>query len=339
MTDVSFAPPPRPTLASGIAAVLGLFAGLCAILAGGITLIDGYAEITQARWPMVAAVVDRAEVAATARGPDGGGGTLWNLRVRARFEAGGQARTAMLASRTAFSESEAAKLQAWAGEHPSGSSVDIRYDPSRPNRATFAAPELSSSAGRIRTDLVMMSVAAVACAALLTLARCLMARGRAAPPADDAAAGRRAIGLFVAALGAMELALVLYRAFHAEPFVCENLMGVPVALVFLFAGILVVLPPSDGKWRALLTALLMTCFALTFDWVAFGPGERHFTGSAGGVGFIPAEWMGRTAFGAVALVSDILAIRMWIALFRRRPASVDAGASAPSATNRPLPSA
>jgi hypothetical protein len=324
MADLSPAPTRRPTLGSGIAAVLGLFAGLCAIFAGVVTLIDFHAEVTQARWPMASAVVDRADVEATARGPDNGSGTRWNLRVRVRFEADGQARTATLAAPVAFSESEAEKLQAWAAEHPRGRPLYIRYDPSRPNRAIFASSELSTD--HTRTDLILLSVLGVACAVLLTLARFLMAHPeRAAPPAVEAARARLAIGLFVAGLGLLMTALVLNRAIHADPFVAENLMGVPLSLVFLLAGILVVLPPGDGKRRSLLTALLLTCFALTFDWVAFGPGERHFTGSAGGVGFIPSEWMGRAAFGAVAVVSDILAIRMWIGLFRQ--GSIHPGAS------------
>jgi hypothetical protein len=33
--------------------------------------------------------------------------------------------------------------------------------------------------------------------------------------------------------------------------------------------------------------LLITCFALTFDWVAFGPGARKFSGSIVGIGFYP----------------------------------------------------
>ena len=62
---------------------------------------------------------------------------------------------------------------------------------------------------------------------------------------------------------------------------------------------------------------MITFFALTFDWVAFGPGERHFTGSAGGIGFIPGEMMGRILFGLVAVVLDICAIAIWVGLFRR----------------------
>jgi hypothetical protein len=61
-------------------------------------------------------------------------------------------------------------------------------------------------------------------------------------------------------------------------------MAAPAGLMFVFAGILIALPPEYTKWRNLLATLVITCFAVTFDWVAFGPGERRFTGSIGGFG-------------------------------------------------------
>jgi hypothetical protein len=94
-------------------------------------------------------------------------------------------------------------------------------------------------------------------------------------------------------------------------------MGVPLGLMFVFAGIVLALPPSYATWRNLVTALLMTCFAITFDWVAFGPGERHFSGSIMGFGFLPGELMGRIAFGLFAVILDICAVAMWIGQCRR----------------------
>ena len=111
--------------------------------------------------------------------------------------------------------------------------------------------------------------------------------------------------------------LAIQGAVQAEPFKADNLIGVPMGLVFFLGGILIGLPPQYGRWRNLLTALLITCFAITFDWVAFGPGERHFTGSIMGFGFIPGELMGRIAFGAFAVILDVVAIAMWVGLCRR----------------------
>jgi hypothetical protein len=105
---------------------------------------------------------------------------------------------------------------------------------------------------------------------------------------------------------------------------------VSIALMFLLAGIYVGLPPQYRKMRNLLAALVVTFLAQAFDWVAFGPGERHFTGSIGGIGFIPSETMGRVAFGIFAVVIDLCAIAMWVGQYRQifRP-----GASTPDAAD------
>src|SRR5471032_2625409 len=102
--------------ASGFAALLGLFAGLCTIFAGCATLYDWYNEAAQVRWPVVSAVIERTDVVESARAPKDGGGKVWNLRSRARFEVDGEARTVTLTSRTAFSRAEAAFLEPWAAE-------------------------------------------------------------------------------------------------------------------------------------------------------------------------------------------------------------------------------
>jgi hypothetical protein len=308
MADLTPARSTRQTAASGVAGLLGLFAGLCAIFAGVITLSDWHEEAAQARWPVVAAVVERADVIATARAPKDGG-TVWHLRTRVRYETGGEARTATLTSRTAFSEEDAAALQAWAEQHRKGSHMDIRYDPSQPNRASA---ELASTAGRIHTDLVIFSVAAIAGAGLLALAKVLRAReARAAPAVDGEQRGGPVLGLLVATLGLVMTGLAVDAAIRADPFAFDNLMGAPVGLMFVFAGILIGLPPRYASWRNLLATLLITCFALTFDWVAFGPGERKFSGSIDGIGFIPGELLGRSVFGFFAIILDILAIAMW----------------------------
>jgi len=119
-------------------------------------------------------------------------------------------------------------------------------------------------------------------------------------------------GLLFAGVGVMITGFALYGAVHADPFTADRLMAVPAGLMFAFGGILIALPPQYAKWRNLLTTLVITCFALTFDWVAFGPGERRFTGSIGGIGFIPGEMMGRAFFGLFAVVLDVCAVAMWV---------------------------
>ena len=318
MTQLT-APPGRQQMkASAFAGLFGLFAGLCAIFAGLATLVDWHDEATQARWPLVPAVVERADVVASTRAPKNGGSTVWNLRTRVHYELGGEALTATLTSGSVFSEADAAKLRSWAAQHRNGSHIDIRVDPSRQNQAVFASDEILEATGRIRHDLVLLMMAAVASAGLLALARYLRAReARATPAAENASGGGLVPGLAVAAMGLMLTGFVISAGVRASPFAADNFMGAPAGLMFVFAGILMALPPQYQKWRSLLATLLITCFALTLDWVAFGPGERRFTGSIMGFGYVSSQWMGRAVFGIFAVILDIWAVAMWVAEGRR----------------------
>jgi hypothetical protein len=313
MADFTTARTTRQMPAAGVAGLLGVFAAICTIFAGGATLVDWREAAAQARWPVVSAVVERAEIVASARSSKDGGGKVWSVRARVRYEADGEAVAATLTSPSVFSEAEAASLQDWASQHRRGSRVDVSYDPSRPNRAVFASADVPSIAGRIHSDLILFAGFAIAAAGLLMLAKFLRARASvAAPVADGAPGGNLAMAVLFGGIGALMTGLAIHNALTADPFNADNLMGVPIALMFVFAGILIGLPPRYAKWRSLLAKLLMTCFALTFDWVAFGPGERHFTGSFMGSGFIPSEFVGRAVFGAFAVVLDICAIAMWM---------------------------
>jgi hypothetical protein len=318
MADLTFSRTTQQMTGSSFAGLFGLFAGLCAIFAGCVTASDWYSETTQARWPAVSAVVERADVVATSRAPKDGGGTVWKLSYRVRYEVNGKQLIATPTSNSVFSEAEAARLQAWAAHHRKGSHIDVRYDPSQQNRAVFAAAELSFAQDRIRSDLTLFAIAAIASAGLLALAKYLRAReAAAAPVTDNASRGGLAVGLGCAAMGLMLVGFAVNTAIHADPLTADNLMAVPAGLMFVFAGILMALPPEYKQWQTLLAALLLTCFALTFDWVAFVPGERKFAGSFMGFGFIPGELVGRTFFGFFAVILDIFAIKMWIDEYRR----------------------
>lgn len=317
----------QPMRASAFAGLLGVFAGLCAIFAACVTFSDWYGEAAQARWPVVSAVVERADVIASARAPKDGGGTEWRLRYRVRYYVNEQAATATLTSRAVASDTETTKLRSWAAQHRMGSRIEIRYDPSQQNRAVFASDGVPLAVSRVGTDLILFAIAAIACAGLLSLAKHLNARAAQTMPAADGQLRGLAMGLLFAAMGLVVTGLAVDRAIYADPFTADNLMGVPAGLMFVFAGVLIGLPPEYTRWRALLGTLVVTCFALTFDWVAFGPGERKFNGSFVGIGFVPSELMGRICFGFFAVVLDICAVAMWIDQLRRTFGSSDAESS------------
>jgi hypothetical protein len=320
MADLTLSRTRRQMTGSGFAGLFGLFAGLCAVFAACATLSDWHDERAQARWPVVSAVVDRADIVASSRAPKDGGGTVWKLRCRVRYELSGEQQAVTLTSHSVFTEAEALRLQAWAAQHRNGSHIDVRYDPSRPNQAAFASAEISGGADRMHSDLVLLMIAAITSAGLLALARYLRAREALAGPAADsesASRGGPAMALLSAAMGLLIVGLAIHSGIDAKEAVkTDAYMGVPAGLMFVFAGMLMALP-TDSKWRSLLATLVVTCFALTFDWVAFGPGERRFSGNIMGVGFISGELFGRITFGFFAILLDIFAVAMWVGECRR----------------------
>jgi hypothetical protein len=89
-------------------------------------------------------------------------------------------------------------------------------------------------------------------------------------------------------------------------------------LAFFLVGILLLTTPPDQPpeaatrttWRTLLLgAGVVGSMAAIFNWVAFGPGPRHFGGSIS-IPFVAVsgpqgEWSGRVAFGLAAVMMDL----------------------------------
>jgi hypothetical protein len=107
-------------------------------------------------------------------------------------------------------------------------------------------------------------------------------------------------------MGLLTLGIGTHAALNLQHAKADDFMYVPAALAFVFAG-----------------ALLITSFAVTFDWIAFGPGERHFSGGVSfgglGVGTRPGELFGRAMFGIGAGIADLVALVLWVRLLRAQP--------------------
>jgi uncharacterized protein DUF3592 len=314
---------PRRTTVAGAVGMFALLAGLCAILAVFATVSDWREEVAQARWPAVSAVIVGGEVDPQRVSH---GGTIWRLRYKVSYRVEGEERVATLTTRSERADDEPAALHAWAVRHRRGSRVDIRYDPAQPSRAVFASADVPGAGPRTTADLQLLLIAATAFVGLYALARHLQAKEPDAAITDDSGKlsprGRIGVGLAVAALGLLLAGLGLRAALHAtHPLTSEDFVGVLAATVFVFGGALLALPPERGGLQKLLGALLVTTFALTLDWIAFGAGPRRFGGgiSSGiiGLGFNPGEMFGRTVFGIGAVVLDLLAAVMWFRLIRQ----------------------
>ena len=139
---------------------------------------------------------------------------------------------------------------------------------------------------------------------------------------DLSRGGRIGYGAMFGAIGLLSIALGVHSVLSSANPIGSDLIGVvSFGLIWVFGGALIVLPPGNSRLRDCLGTMLVTCFALAFDWVAFAPGERAFTGgvSHGGVGgaFHPDETTGRVIFGAAAMVLNVISVVLWIRLFKR----------------------
>jgi hypothetical protein len=334
MSDVNnpASPTPRHNTAAGVLSLFGLCAGLATMFALVVTVMDWRDESAQARWPVVSASIDRGAVTSYRRFQSDGGGTVWQLRYRLRYEIDGEERTATLSSRSASSDDEVAKLRAWAAQHRRGGRIDVRYDPSAPNRIVFASADVPNAGPRTSSNLKLTGLAAIVCFALLVLAKHMKSREALdAGTGEVSPLGRVALGFSCAAMGFIPMGIGISSAIHAtHPLTSEDFISVLAGLIFVFGGVLLGLPPGRTGLQRLFGALLATAFAATVDWIAFGPGERHFGGtlSAGiAIGFHPSEFFGRAVFGIAAVPLDILAIFMWAGCIRRLLAArrVDGG--------------
>ena len=322
MADAAIAvaqPVPSHTTPAGLVGLFGLFAALCALFGLVVTVAEGFENADQARWPVVAARIEHGEV--TARTTDRqGGAPLWQLRYRVRYAVDGREHRATLTSHTTTSDQTLAEMRAWAGLHPRNGGIDIRYDPAQPGRALFTA-DVPGAGPRTATNLELTFVATLAGAALLWLARWMAAREPAdAATRDLSPTGKLIWGLVCGAMGLLVIAIGIHSALSTwQPLASQDFVFLPAGLIFVFGGALLALPPGRADLNRLFGALLITAFAVTLDWIAFGPGERKFSGGISLGVDIPLpvnETFGRVVFGIPAAIFDALALALWAGVIR-----------------------
>jgi len=139
---------------------------------------------------------------------------------------------------------------------------------------------------------------------------------------DLSPGGRVAIGIAMAALGLGILALSAARlAAERGNWATGEVAALPLGLVFGMGGLLIAVPERFSRARSIAGALMVTGFALACDWIAFGPGERHFGGGISvGIVTVPVQsaTLGRVVFGAFGVVCDVIAVAAWWLVYRTR---------------------
>ena len=124
-----------------------------------------------------------------------------------------------------------------------------------------------------------------------------------------------ALGAFLVAIG---LEVVKITPAQGVPYWIVGLSGA----LFLIGALGIALPQRATRAQAVLAALMYTGFAAMGLWVGFGPGERHFSGSASigplGFGNAGGSTLGRALFGAGGVLVALIAATAWRRALRPR---------------------
>jgi hypothetical protein len=202
----------------------------------------------------------------------------------------------------------------------------VRYDPLKPDRVVLARDDLPGCGPQFRTDASLTALCFVVCVALFLCARHFRPRTpaveTATEPGDLSRGGGVALGAATAAIGSLIVGLALQAQIRAPAALSPgDLAAYPAGAMFILCGIILGLPSHQSRSRGILVALLMTCFAITLDWIAFGPGPRSFGGGLSlglvSLGFQPGELFGRIVFGVFAVLLNLFTVFAWLALRSR----------------------
>jgi len=134
---------------------------------------------------------------------------------------------------------------------------------------------------------------------------------------DLSPGARLAIGALLAACG---IALGAYGIVDGAGLKPDRFIAAPIALTLVAAAALLAFPQAGPTVKTLFGTLLLTGFGAMTSWIAFGPGERHFSGSIGFGGFFisgPAsQTLDRVVFGVIGVLIDLFALASWWKLFQ-----------------------
>jgi hypothetical protein len=117
------------------------------------------------------------------------------------------------------------------------------------------------------------------------------------------------------AVGVLVMAVGFTLAMFAASYVgkpadrLDPVVGLTAGLVLLFLGATFVVPERQGRIKALIVALMITCIAVLLDWVAFGPGERQ---SGRGASSQLREISRQVLLESGAVLFNLMALWAWI---------------------------
>ena len=159
----------------GIAALLGVFAGLCTIFALVVTVAETLQEHAEAQWPETTARVDSCYLHQTSTGRR----DRYYIDCRLSYAVGSEqiaahAYSAHVPSRevSQYPPNQIGPLEDWVNRHPPGTEMAVRYDPARPSKMILVATDMPRAGGpHPGSDLKLLGFFAASSVLLLSVAR------------------------------------------------------------------------------------------------------------------------------------------------------------------------
>jgi len=165
-----------PPLWRGILMLLGGFAGLCTLFALIATALGAWQEHREAQWPQTTARVEKCRLrAASSRRGSG-----YYIDCVLSYEVGEGKYRARVHSASVpapdrviwqYPPRQFERLEEWVDAHPEGTPIVVHYDPANPGKVALVVTDMPGGGPRTPSNLRVLGVFAVACAALLGVAR------------------------------------------------------------------------------------------------------------------------------------------------------------------------
>jgi hypothetical protein len=157
-----------------------LFFGLCTVFLLVSTAVDAWREHAQKGWPQATATIAQCRIDLRHyNGPDDDDPTWW-LECPVRFRVGPDEIKTTIHSghRSNPARDYPDLMNAWVSDHPDGSPIVVRYDPSDFRTAMPARDYMPNGSPRTGYDFRFLLVCSVAFISLLTITRLLLRRAR-----------------------------------------------------------------------------------------------------------------------------------------------------------------
>lgn len=168
--------------AQGLIGLMGVFAGLCALFALVITVAEAWRERRQAAWPETTARIQQCSVKQHQGFRRSSPRYTAYIECRISYAIGAEELVTKVRSHSIpaphqgswqYPPADIGPLQVWVNGHRSGSTMLVHYDPADHEDAVLIGTDMPASGPRTPNNLRLLTIAAIACAVLLTMARML----------------------------------------------------------------------------------------------------------------------------------------------------------------------